>query len=72
MSAQPINKKLSCIDAVKRRRGKGVRPAVPSTAIVRSCRDRSGSMSSYGATSGVKREAEAQQSNRQYVMPYTN
>ena len=53
MSAQPINKKLSCIGAVKRRRGKGARPAVPSTAIVRSCRDRSGSMSSYGATSGL-------------------
>lgn len=53
MSAQPINKKLSCIDAVKRRRGNSVRPAVPSTAIVRSCRDRSASMSSYGATSGL-------------------
>ena len=50
---RPINKKLSCIDAVKRRRGSNVRPAVPSRAIVRSCRDRSGSMASYGATAGI-------------------
>ena len=50
---RPINKKLSCIDAVKRRRGSNVRPAVPSKAIVRSCRDRSASMASYGETAGI-------------------
>ena len=49
---RPINKKLSCIDAVKRRRGSNARPAVPSIAYIRSCRDRSGSMSSYGRASG--------------------
>jgi len=52
MSAHPITKKLSCIDAVKRRRGNTARPAVPSIAFVRSCRDRSGSMSSYGRAPG--------------------
>ncbi len=49
---RPINKKLSCIDAVKRRQGSKTRPAVPSIAYIRSCRDRSGSMSSYGRASG--------------------
>jgi len=44
---QPINKKLSCLDAVKRRRGTTTRPAVLSLAIVQSTRDRSGSMSSF-------------------------
>jgi len=48
-SPQPINKKLSCLDAVKRRRNNTSRPAVPSMAFVYSCRDRSGSMSSYGS-----------------------
>ena len=52
-SPRPINKKLSCIDAVKRRRGNNARPPVPSKAIIRSCRDRSGSMASYGATAGI-------------------
>ncbi len=49
---RPINKKLSCIDAVKRRQGSKTRPAVPSIAYIRSCRDRSGSMSSYGRAPG--------------------
>ena len=53
MSARPIINKLSCIDAVKRRRGSNARPPVPSRAIIRSCRDRSGSMASYGATAGI-------------------
>jgi len=48
MSApQPINKKLSCLGAVKRRQGTATRPAVPSIAIVQSTRDRSGSMCSF-------------------------
>ncbi len=44
---KPINKKLSCLGAVKRRQGNTIRPAVPSIAIVQSTRDRSGSMSSF-------------------------
>jgi len=51
-SPQPINKKLSCLNAVKRRRNNTSRPAVPSIAYVYSCRDRSGSMSSYGSAAG--------------------
>ena len=43
----PINKKLSCLGVVKRRKDNAVRPAVPSIAIVQSTRDRSGSMSSF-------------------------
>ena len=43
----PINKKLSCLGVVKRRKNNAVRPAVPSIAIVQSTRDRSGSMSSF-------------------------
>ena len=48
-----INKKLSCLDAVKRQHGKVNRPAVHSIAIVHSCRDRSGSMCSFGQAAGV-------------------
>ena len=43
----PINKKLSCLGAVKRRKDNHARPAIPSIAIVQSTRDRSGSMCSY-------------------------
>lgn len=43
----PINKKLSCLGAVKRRKDNLARPAIPSIAIVQSTRDRSGSMSSF-------------------------
>ena len=45
--ATPMNKKLSCLGAVKRRKDNQTRPAVPSIAIVQSTRDRSGSMSSF-------------------------
>ena len=43
----PINKKLSCLGAVKRRKDNQARPAIPSIAIVQSTRDRSGSMASF-------------------------
>jgi hypothetical protein len=43
----PINKKLSCIGVVKRRKDNQARPAIPSIAIIQSTRDRSGSMCSY-------------------------
>jgi hypothetical protein len=43
----PINKKLSCLGVVKRRKDNQARPAIPSIAIVQSTRDRSGSMCSY-------------------------
>ncbi|MBT5760395.1 MAG: hypothetical protein HOI55_12145 [Candidatus Marinimicrobia bacterium] len=45
--ATPINKKLSCLGAVKRRKDNQARPAIPSIAIVQSTRDRSGSMASF-------------------------
>ena len=45
--ATPINKKLSCLGAVKRRKDNQTRPAIPSIAIIQSTRDRSGSMCSY-------------------------
>jgi len=45
--ATPMNKKLSCLGAVKRRKGNPTRPAIPSIAIIQSTRDRSGSMCSY-------------------------
>ncbi|RZD41192.1 MAG: hypothetical protein CXT73_05420 [Methanobacteriota archaeon] len=43
----PINKKLSCLGAVKRRKDNHARPAIPSIAIIQSTRDRSGSMASF-------------------------
>ena len=45
--ATPMNKKLSCLGAVKRRKDNQTRPAIPSIAIIQSTRDRSGSMCSY-------------------------
>lgn len=48
MSTQPINKQLSCLGAVKRNQCNN-RPPIRSVAFVYSCRDRSGSMSSYGS-----------------------
>jgi hypothetical protein len=46
-SPQLINKKLSCLGAVKRRKDSEIRPAIPSIAIIQSTRDRSGSMASF-------------------------